>query len=145
MGLTDLSAVTKIFGGGKLSDSEKDELFKEAILMTLARASSVDSNIHPVEVQYVQTIIKKFTGDDVSAPDVRVAAQSSIFETAPLEKYLASTAKKLDAEHRVDVIEALAEVIKIDNHISARETEFFDMVARALKITPAEMAGLKTT
>ena len=141
--LTDLSAVMKIFGGGELSDEEKDELFKEAILMTLARASSVDSNIHPVEVQYVQTIVKKFTGDDVTAPDVRVAAQSSIYETAPLEKYLASTAKKLDAAHRVTVIEALAEVIKIDDHISVRETEFFDMVARALKVTPAEMAGLK--
>ena len=145
MGLTDLSAVTKIFGGGNLSDSEKGELFKEAMLMTLARASSVDSNIHPVEVEYVQTIVKKYTGDDVSAPDVRVAAQSSLFETAPLEKYLASTAKKLDAEHRVRITDALAEIIKIDAHISARETEFFDMVAGALAITPSEMVGLITT
>ena len=145
MVLTDLSAVAKIFRGGELSDSEKEELFKEALLMALARASSVDSNIHPVEVQYVQTIVKKYTGDDVSAPDVRVAAQSSIFETAPLEKYLATTAKKLDAEHRVHITEALAEVIKIDAHVSIREIEFFDMVASALKITPSEMAGLKTT
>ena len=38
-----------IFRGKEPSDSERDALFKEVLLMTLARASSSDAAIDPVE------------------------------------------------------------------------------------------------
>ena len=110
--------------------------------MTLARASSSDSNTHPVEIETVQKIVKKATGEEISAADVRVAAASELYETAPLERYLASCGQRLNATSRVTTVQALAEVIKSDTEITALEIQFFDMVARALSVTPAELAGL---
>ena len=45
-------------------------------------------------------------------------------------------------EDRVAVVHLLAEVIKSDTEISVLEVDFFDMVARALNASPAEIAGL---
>ena len=42
--------------------------------MTLARATSADTNIKNVEVERVQEVLKARTGDDFSAADIRVAA-----------------------------------------------------------------------
>jgi reverse gyrase len=41
-------------------------VFKEVLLMTLARASSSDSNVSAVEVQTVQRIIQRVIGEEVS-------------------------------------------------------------------------------
>jgi len=142
MSIANLSHVLRIFGGNEISAEEENELFREVLLMTLARASSSDSNTHPVEIDSVVTIIKRATGEDVSAGDVRVAAASELYETAPLEKYLTGCGRKLSPSSRSATINALAEVIKSDTEVTSREVEFFDMVARALGATPAELAGL---
>ena len=142
MSIANLSNVLKIFRGTDLTPEEKNELFREVLLMTLARASSSDANIAPVEVETVKAIVEKSTGREISAADVRVAAASELYETAPLEKYLSSCGRKLDATSRVTTVQALAEVIKSDTQITSREVQFFDMVALALAVTPAELAGL---
>ncbi len=144
MSIADLSNVLKIFRGADLSPEEGKELFREVLLMTLARASSADANIAPVEVETVQTILEKTTGEGISAASVRVAAASELYETASLEKYLSSCGRKLDAISRVATVHALAEVIKSDTRVTSREVDFFAMVARALAVTPAELAGLVT-
>lgn len=110
--------------------------------MTLARATSADANIDTAEVDTVQTILKKTLGEDFQAADIRVAAKSEIYESAPLPDYLSSVAKKLNSAERVAIATALADVIRSDCRISEREVNFFDMVAKALKITPAELAGI---
>lgn len=142
MSIADLSNVLKIFRGTDLTPEEEKHLFREVLLMTLARASSSDANIAPVEVETVQAIVKKTTGKDISAASIRVAAASDLYETASLEKFLSSCGRKLDATSRVTTVQALAEVIKSDTRVTSREVDFFDMVARALAVTPAELAGL---
>ncbi len=41
-----------------------------------------------------------------------------------------------------DGLEALAEVIVSDARVTSKETRFFNMVAEAFQLTPAELAGL---
>jgi len=142
MSIASLSHVVKIFRGSDLSPEEESELFGEVLLMTLSRASSADANTHPVEVQTVRTIVLRITGEDVSDADIRVAAASELYETASLEKYLSSCGRKLKSSSRATTVQALAEVIKSDTQVTSREIQFFDMVARSLTVTPAEVAGL---
>lgn len=142
MSIANLSSVLKIFQGSSLSSEEENALFREVLLMTLSRATSEDSNVQPVEVETVQSIIKNAIGEDVDASEIRIAAKSEIYESASLEKYLSSCGRKLDSASRATTVKALADVIKSDTEITSREVQFFDMVANALEVTPAEVAGL---
>ena len=144
MSLSSLKGVLNIFGGADLSPEEQDQLYKEVALMTLARATSADSNINPVEVDKVISVLKERTGEDFPASEVRVVAQSAIFERAPLDRYLKSSAKKLSWQDRLSIAEALAEVIKADDKVASRELNFFDQIAEALELTPSQLIGLKS-
>ena len=42
MALADLKNVLNLFGGKEISEDQQNELFKEVLLMTLARAADVD-------------------------------------------------------------------------------------------------------
>ena len=74
MAIATLSNVLRFFGGGEPTQEEREELFKEAILMTLARATSADTRIRPVEVRTVQGVLRRMTGEDISETDIRMAA-----------------------------------------------------------------------
>ncbi len=142
MNLESLNNVLKFFGGGTPSAEEKEALFKEVTLLTLARATASDSNIKPIEVEQTRAIIERLSNETVSAGQVRTAAKSKIYETAPLEKYLASAGRKLDVEQRAAIVQALAEVILADSRVSSAEVDFFNMVAAAFDLTPATLVGL---
>ena len=142
MGIADLSNVLSIFGGGEPDPEQQRQLYKEVLLMTLARASSSDSSIQPIEVESIQGILKRETGDDFSVADVRKAARSDLYEDVPLAKYLSSASKRLASEDRVRVVQTLAEVIRSDTEVSVLEVDFFNRVANALKATPAELVGI---
>ncbi len=142
MSIADLSNVLSIFGGSEPDPEKQKELFKEVLLMTLARASSSDSNIQQIEVESIQGILQKETGEEFSVADIRKAARSDLYETVPLRKYLSSASRKLQSEDRVTVIQTLAEVIRSDTEVSVLEIDFFNSVAEALKATPAELIGL---
>jgi len=143
MSISSLKGVLKIFGGGDLSPEEEAELFKEVALMILARATSADSNINQVEVEKVRRVLAASTGEDFSDADIRVAAQSAIFESAPLERYVRSSARKLSWWNRLSIARALAEVIKVDERVSELEIEFFNQIAGALDLTPSQLIGLE--
>jgi len=142
MAIADLSNVLNIFRGKDLSDAQRESLFKEVMLMTLARASSSDAAIDPVEISTVQKILKRETGESFTEADIRLASRPALYQEAPFNKYLASVRKKLDAAARSAIVCALAEVIRSDTELSALEVDFFNMVAEALQATPAEVAGL---
>lgn len=142
MSIADLSTVLAIFGGSEPDPEKQKELFKEVLLMTLARASSSDSNIQQIEVESIQGILQKETGEEFSIADIRKAARSDLYETVPLRKYLSSASRKLKSEDRVTVIQTLAEVIRSDTEVSVLEIDFFNSVAEALKATPSELIGL---
>ena len=145
MSIADLSNVLSIFGGSEPDPEKQQELFKEVLLMTLARASSSDSNIQQIEVESIQGILKQETGEEFSIADVRKAARSDLYETVSLRKYLSSASRKLKSDDRVTVIQTLAEVIRSDTEVSVLEIDFFNSVAEALKASPAELIGLSAS
>lgn len=142
MKIADLSNVLRIFRSSELNAEEAAALYKEAMLMTLARATDTDYNVKAREVATVQRILKDATGDEFSEADIRVAAGSEIYQTAPLEKHLAQAARKLEPAQRIRILHALAEVIRSDAEINSAEIQFFNTVAAALNLTPAQIVGL---
>ena len=142
MAIADLKNVLNIFGGKEITEDHQNELFKEVLLMTLARAADADINIQTVEVERIQKILKEHTGDDFSSADVRVAARSELYAEASLRKYLGSVRGKMTAAHRAETVQALADVFRSDSNVSVLEVDFFNGVANALQVTPAEIAGL---
>lgn len=142
MAISDLKNVLKIFGGSELSEGDHDELRKEVLLMTLARAADADINIQTVEVERIREILKDCTGDDFSSADIRVAARSELYAEANLRKYLGSVRKKLRDQDRADIVTALAEVFRSDSNVSVLEIDFFNRTVEALQATPAQIAGL---
>jgi len=142
MAIADLSSVLKIFSETVPDEEEQKELYAEVLLMTLARASSADANIDPVEISTIQQIMRRETSEEITEKDVRRAARTELYETETLRKYLRRVRHILHSEDRRKVVEALAEVIKSDTQISVLEIDFFNRVADALRITPAELAGL---
>ena len=142
MSIADLSNILSIFGGSEPDPEETKELFKEVLLMTLGRASSSDSSIQDIEVESIQGILKRETGDEFSVADVRKAARSDLYEKVPLRKYLSSVSRKLSSADRVRIVRTLAEVIRSDTEISVLEIDFFNTIADAVKATPAELIGL---
>lgn len=142
MAIADLSNVLKIFSGSNLDKATQEDLYQEVLLMVLARASSSDAAIHEVEIESIQEIVKRETGSDLTVQDVRKAARTELYESTPLSKYLSSASRDLTDKDRSRVIQLLAEIIKSDTEVSVLEVDFFNMVAAALRVTPAEVAGL---
>lgn len=142
MAIADLKNVLKIFGGSDCSEEEKDRLFKEVLLMTLARAADADINIQTVEVDRIREILQAHTGEEFSAADIRVAARAELYAESTLRKYLAGVREKMRDAHRVETVHALADVFRSDKSVSVLEVDFFNGVVDALKVSPAEVAGL---
>ncbi len=142
MAIADLKNVLKIFGGSDISEEERSELFKETLLMTLARAADADINIQSAEVDKIQQILKDHTGEDFSSADIRVAARAELYAEATLRKYLASVTGKLTDNQRAQTIQALADVFRSDQNVSVLEIDFFNRVANSLGVTAAQVAGL---
>ena len=143
MSIASLAGVLKIFGGSDPSPEEQAQLAKEVMLMTLARATAADTNIKAIEIEKVREVLLARTGEDIPAADVRVAANSRMYEKAPLDKYITSSAKKLNADDRLNIAVALADVVNADGRVSSREIQFFNEVASSLALTPAQLMGLQ--
>lgn len=142
--LSSLNNLLKLLGGepAPASPEEQRTIVNEAMLLVLSRATESDANIKPIEVDAVCAIIKKATGEDVSAADVRVAAHSKIYETASLESHLADVARLVGIKDRAAIAHALAEVILSDERVTTKEVRFFNSVCEALDPTPAALCGL---
>ena len=141
MAIADLSNVLDVFRG-KNTAQDGEELFREVMLMTLARATSSDANIDPCEVTTVLKILREETGQEFTEADIRKASRPTLFDDAPFSKYLASVRKRLDSDEISHIVQALARVIKSDTSVRELEIDFFNTVADALRATPAEIVGL---
>lgn len=138
MAIKDFNLLKRL-RGTPISAEEQQALFREAMLMTLARATNADAYTTRAEVDTVRAVYTRHTGEEVSAADVRVAASSDLFETAPLDKWLSSVSRKLDDEHCKDIVRALIEVIRTDGFVRSGEADFFNMVVDALKLKPIDI------
>ena len=56
------SSVPKFFGDSPSSEEKHTPLYREVLLMTLARASIFDANIHPVDIEAIQQIFARRHG-----------------------------------------------------------------------------------
>lgn len=142
MALIDFSTIKELIsdrGAGK----SHEVLYKEVLLLVLARAARADSNIESIEIAHVQEALKEATGDEYSKADILTAASSEIYETHSLKRALANATRKLSDEDRINILNCLESLIRSDNQIRYSELEFFDYVATALQATPSEIAGLK--
>jgi len=142
MAIADLTNVLKIFSGSELGEDKEKDLFEETLLMTLARAANADVAIQNVEVESIQGILKKHTGRDFSQADVRIAAREELYAEATLVKYLRRAEKGLTEKHCTEIVQALIDLFRSDQNVSALEIDFFNNVVTALNVTPAQIAGL---
>ena len=142
MAIADLSSALKIFGGSSLSEEKQNELYREVLLMTLAQASRSDANIHSVEIETIQQIMQRETGQELTEADIRKASRPDLYESVNLRKYLRSVQGRLNTENKTTIVQAVADVIKSDTQINVLEIDFFNRVVDALRITPAAQLGL---
>ncbi len=142
MAIADLSRYLKSFSESSPSEEKQKELYREVLLMTLARTSSSDANIHPAEIETIQQIMQRETGQELTEADIRKAARSELYESVNLRKYLRSVQRQLKVEDRSKIVQAVADVIKSDAQINVLEIDFFYQVANALRITLVEPLGL---
>jgi uncharacterized tellurite resistance protein B-like protein len=144
MALIHFSTIKALISDRRATKNQ-EVLFQEMLLLVLARATSADANVESIEVSHVQQALKESTGNDFSEADILTAASSELFESKSLERTLENAARKLSKEHRITILDCLANLIRADELIRDPELDFFDQVAIALKATPAEIAGLKVS
>ncbi len=142
MAFGNLSSISKIFGWSSVSEKIQDELYKEVLMMALAQASKADANIHPLEIETIQQIMRRETGQDLTEADIRKASLSDRHESANLRKYLRRVQGQLNAENKTTILRSVVDVIKSDTKINVLEIDFFNRVVDALRMTPAEQFGL---
>ena len=142
MAFGDFSSVLKIFGGSSANEEIQDELYKEVLMVTLAQASNADANIHSLEIETIQQIMRRETGLNLTGADIRKVSLSDMYEAANFRKYLRRVRGKLNAENKATILQALVDVIKSDTIINVLEIDFFNRVVDALRMTPAEQLGL---
>ena len=142
MTFSDFRRGLRVFGGSSANEGSQDELYKEVLLMTLARASKADANIHPAEIETILQIMQRETGQDFAEADIRKASQPDLYESANLRKYLRSVQGRLNDESKITIVQALVDVIKSDTEINVLEIDFFNRVVDALRITPADQPEL---
>ena len=141
MALVDLSHIKGLFGG-KRDVQPGPEVYRELLVMVLARATDADSYTHPAEVEVVQKVLEEHLGERIDSSDVRIAARSALYETAPLEKYISRVGPQLPKSDRRSILNALVEVLKADERIASSEANYFNMVASGLELDFADVAGL---
>ena len=144
MAFGNLSSGLRIFGRSSAGEESQDELYKEVLLMTLAGASKADANIHPVEIETIQQIMQRETGQEFTEADIRKASRSEPNESANLHKFLRSVRGRLNDENKTIILQALVDVIKSDTEINVLEIDFFNRVADTLRVTPTEQFELTT-
>jgi uncharacterized tellurite resistance protein B-like protein len=142
MAFSKLGNVLNIFSGSSTSEMTQDELYEEVLLTTLAQASRADANIHPVEIETIQQIMLRETGQELTEADIRKASRSEVNGSTKLRKYLRNVQSRLNDENKTMILRGLVDVIKSDTHINVLEIDFFNRVADALRISSTEQFEL---
>jgi uncharacterized tellurite resistance protein B-like protein len=140
--IRNISNTLRFFGGSSANEDFQDELYGEVLMTTLAQASRADANIHPLEIESIKQIMQRETGRTLTGADIRKASVSDMYEAARFRRYLRRSQGKLSARNKARILQALVDVITSDTKINVLEIDFFNRVADALRITPAEQVGL---
>jgi len=140
MALGELRRIRQLFGGDRSEPGP--EAYRELLVMVLARATDVDAFTHHAEVETVQQVLRDHLDEEITSADVRIAAKSALYETAPLEKYVAAIGPRLPREQRIHLVHALIEVLRADERVASAESNYFNSICAALQLSYADVAGL---
>ncbi|MBT8149877.1 MAG: TerB family tellurite resistance protein [Gammaproteobacteria bacterium] len=131
--------IQALFGGNQISEEKQQEIFAETLFMVLSGATRADLNIESVEVEKVKTILKRTLNREYSLAEIKLAGETDLLETAPIQKYVDKASKKLSVEQRQQILHAMTEVFRSDGSMGVLETDFYNKIAGALSLTPAQM------
>ncbi|RME98089.1 MAG: hypothetical protein D6773_14910 [Alphaproteobacteria bacterium] len=143
MSISALDRIKKIFGNAELPDEEREELTREALLMTLARGAIADTNVGQREVAVAQEVYKKITGQDLEASHFHYVAGSEMFERGTTHGYLSKVQAFLHPDDKLKIINGLADLLRADRRVTSQEVAFFNDTVRALDLSAADVAGLR--
>ena len=128
MPIASLLSVLSVLRGEELDAAQRKQLMHEALLLTLARASSSDSYVADIEVSTIQTAMKDAIDVDVSEADIREAAESEMFEAVTLETALLRLSGLLSDEDRMVIATKLGDVIRSDARVNQFELDYFEII-----------------
>lgn len=140
LGLSEYMKSTKSAPSG--TDEGPEDLVHDTLLRTLARLSSADTNIKNVEVETIADLYENLTGNAVSTADIRVAARGDLYEDGSFMKYLSSVEGKIERDGKRLIMDAMCTVVRSDGSVSPLEIDFFNDVAKALRVDPADLKDL---
>jgi uncharacterized tellurite resistance protein B-like protein len=141
MALVEFNKIKQLFSSAASAEDEH-QAYRELFVLVLSRATDADAYTHPAEIESVQRVIKEYLGEEISVADVRTAALSKLYESAPFEKYLIQVGPKLKLDERRAIIRGLVDVFNADDRVSSKESDFFNRVVSAFGLTAADAAGL---
>ncbi|GIS19713.1 MAG: hypothetical protein CM15mP120_16290 [Pseudomonadota bacterium] len=136
-----LSSVLKLFDNDPTPE-EQDVLKREVMLLVLARATAADTNIKDVEIEKVREVLTAHLNTEFDASEVRVAANSELYERAPLKRFCPPL-------RRACVMMTKSRPFRPSQSYLCRRpskrlrNRFFNEVAIAMSLTPAEIMGLQ--
>ena len=117
----------------------KEQIRNELFLLVLSRTTSADTNIRPVEIKKVKTLLKDHLGKEYTDAQIRVAAQSKRFEKEPLHRFVGKAAKLISENDRVSLAFGMMDIMKSDDRIGALERKHFNRMIKALGLSPSSL------
>ena len=117
-------------------------ILEEATIKTLAVMTKADSNIHPIEVEIVQNILKEELGIELTPAEIRVAAHDEYIENRSIIKYLRKASKDFTLDDKMHLARSLKKVIRADDKTAHAEAEMFNRICEVLKLKPIDLVCL---
>ena len=134
---------TQMNGNNLDAHLSEEELRNKVILHTLARMTNADSNVMQVEVEAVKKTYNDITGSEITSKDIRVAALGELFEEKPFCNFLGKAEGRISVENKKKIMKALSTVMQSDGVVNPLEVEFFNTVAKCLKMEAGDLVDIK--
>lgn len=141
MGIISVEGLKGLFNK-EVSSEERQQAFRDILLLVLARGSRADLHTHEAEIKVAQDVFREYFAEEVSASELRVAASSELFETVSINKQVARESRKLESADRILIIHALRDVLHADGRVRDSEIDFFNSMAGAMQLKPSDIAGI---
>ncbi len=126
---------------GELSSDKEQALFSELLFMVLAGAASADLNIERIETAKISAILKEKLDLDVTHAEIKTSGEVDLSQE-DIVRNVKAASNRLSVPSRQELLNAMLEVFRSDGSIGPLEQKYFNRVALALDLTPAQMMQL---
>ena len=137
MSVRDFRSILKFFGGSQPTPEEQEQLFKEAAMMALARATSADTNIKQVELEHVQDLMREATGevlDPHTAVGVKAAAEARGDPATPMVV--------LGTAHAAKFPDAMEKACGVRPELPPRMADLYERAER-VTVVPNDLSAIE--